>query len=344
MAGITLISVVFIVYLALRLCDVERRRGFFRVFFPPNPSQVVPWGIGAIVPALILFLSMTVLFQVLILRIMPDPFPFLHDENERIAEQLEPATSTVETPEPENDSGRGIITPFSDEELPEQHPLTILMQKGGRYPIVIVVCFLVAVVVAPLTEELLFRVIMQGGIESTFRRRSGDTTRPCRLPIFLTAVFFAAIHIRTQPRADIDVRYIDALFKAMIANILGSLVTLAVIVFLFRGVYRARWSDFGLRDFRLAGRDVLGILLLLPVVFVPVYVVNGAVTLLAKTDWAVRSGISAAMLDPIPLFLFALILGSLYYRTRRLLPVFCLHAFFNLYSFLVLLSMAFSGR
>jgi membrane protease YdiL (CAAX protease family) len=40
--------------------------------------------------------------------------------------------------------------------------------------------------------------------------------------------------------------------------------------------------------------------------------------------------------DPVPLFFFALVLGTIYYRTHRILPTIVTHAAFNATTLLVL--------
>ncbi|MCL2624054.1 MAG: CPBP family intramembrane metalloprotease, partial [Planctomycetaceae bacterium] len=254
-------------------------------------------------------------------------------------------------PESCNDANAGIIKPISDEELPEQHPLTILMHKSGRNPMVLLVCFLTAVIVAPLAEEFLFRIVIQGGIEATLRREFGQRLLAQWLPVAVTALFFAAIHFRTEQK--IDPTSIDRMFQAMIAAMIGNLVAAAAIIVIFRSYYRIRWSDIGLWDFRRNRRnpgkcirqhcrDALGAFLLMPAILIPVGIVNVTVQTLAKTQWAADLGISAGMVDPVPLFFLAMILGMLYHRTRRFAPVFFLHAFFNLFGFLVVMYMTFA--
>jgi membrane protease YdiL (CAAX protease family) len=308
---LTVVAVCFIAYLVRELSDTTGELRLFRALFPPRRQRTVPWGVAAIPLVLAIYVLMSVLAQVLVLGIVPDTFDFPQEESA--------VTSLV-----------------ADDELPEQHALTILMQKSGRNPIVILVCFLAAVVVAPLTEEFLFRVVFQGGIESTLRRGLGHNTNMSRrLPILFTALFFAAIHFRFQNETNVD-----HLFKLLIANMIGTLATMVVVIVIFQQFYRIRWSDIGLWDFRRIGRDALGAFLLQLTILIPIVIVISAVQTLAKTDWATSLGISGSMVDPIPLFLFALILGTLYSRTRRFASVFFLHAFFNLYSFLILLYLA----
>ena len=308
-----LIAVCLIAFLVMQLSNTNGELRLFRVLFPPRRQRTVPWGISAIPLVLAIFLLTSVQSYWFVSWTVPDTFDFAQDEN------------TV-TQEP-NDHA------VPNEDLRDQHPLTILMQKSGRDPIVILVCFLAAVIVAPLTEEFLFRVVIQGGIEASLRRGLGrDSAMTRRAPIVLTALFFAGIHFRPQTEPNIDY-----LFKAITANMIGMLTTVAVTLVLFRCLFRIRWSDIGLRDFRRIGRDALGALLLQLAIVIPIGIVSFAVQTLAKSDGATRLGLSVSMVDPIPLFLFALVIGTLYDRTRRLASVFFLHAFFNLYSFLILL-------
>jgi membrane protease YdiL (CAAX protease family) len=286
-------------------------------------------------PVLVIFVLLMSLSHGLVKQIFPEPIDFLRNDNAMVENVI------VEN-ENDNDTDTGIVEPFTEEKLPEQHPLVILMQKSGRNTLVILVCFLMAVIVAPLAEEFLFRVVIQGGIESTLRREFGRSVWAVRLPILITAVFFAAIHYRPPPtEPEINQQHIDQLFQAIIANMIGYLVTTAVVIAAFRGFFRIRWSDIGLRDARRIGRDALGAFLLLLAIIIPVGIVKNTVDMFMKTPWAVKHGLSSSMGDPIPLLLFALVIGTLYYRTRRLASVFFLHAFFNLYSFLLLMYLTF---
>ncbi len=337
---LSFLAAMAVVYLVRQLGETGKEAVFFRVLFPPRRARIVPWGVSAIVPVLVIYLLMTFLSQLLVIRVLlPGPVPFLHSKN--IATEVLPLEiadgPSEETPDK---PGAGVIKPIPRDELPEQHPLTVLMQVGGHAPLVLLVCFLTAVVVAPLMEEILFRVVIQGGIEASLRRTWGRSAWAMRLPVLITALFFAMIHFRTRSESEPN---IDLLFKAMTANLLGSLATLSVVGAFLRVFYRARPVDFGLRDFRRIGRDALGSFLLLLALLIPVYIVNVSVTTFAKSQWAAAIGLTSAMIDPIPLFLFALVIGTLYYRTRRIASVFFLHAFFNLYSFLILLYLAFSA-
>ena len=331
--SLSMIAALCVAYLVAQLGNARGGSRFFRVLFPPRRPRIVPWGISAIVPVLVIFLLTLSLSQWFVKQVFPGPLDFLRQEDKTLAVPTDPET----------------VESLTREELAEQHPLTILMQKSGRNPLVILVCFLTAVIVAPLSEELVFRVVMQCGIASTLRREFGPTAW-VRLPVLLTALFFAAIHFRLPSQPEIDQQYIDKLFKDMMGTMVGSLIAVAIVIVILRSFYRIRRSDIGLWEgaallrpatVRRIGRDALGALLLFLMMIIPITIVKFAVGMFAKSDWAAAHGLSGSMVDPVPLFLFALVIGTLYDRTRRLASVFFLHAFFNLYSFLILMYLTF---
>jgi len=335
---LSMIAVLCVAYIVAQLGNTRGGLRFFHVLCPPRRPRITPWGISVIAPVLLIFLLMPTLPYWIITQVFPGPLDFLQHD-----------TAAIENVPTDDEIDIEIFKPLTQEELAEQHPLTILIQKSGRNPLVILVCFLTAVIVAPLSEELVFRVVMQCGIESTLRRELGHTAWG-RLPVLVTAMFFASIHFRLPTQPEIDQQYIDQLFKMMTATMIGNLITVAVVIVIFRSFYRIRWSDVGLWEgaallrpatVRRIGRDALGALFLFLMIIIPVRIVNVAVGTFAKSDWAAARGISASMVDPIPLFLFALVIGTLYYRTRRFASVFFLHAFFNLFGFLFLMYLTF---
>lgn len=314
--GFSVIAALFIAWLVMQLQATGGDQSVFRVLFPPRRQRTVPWGVNVIPLVLVLYLLMPFLVYPLVQELQVSNFRFQEEVSN--------------------------TNPEAEKDLAEQHSLTILMQKSGHNPVVILVCFLVAVIVAPLAEEFVFRVVIQGGIEATLRREFGRSALTKRLPILITALFFAAVHFR--PKQEIDRASIDQTFQIMTATMIGNLATVAVSIVIFRNFFRIRWSDIGLWDFRQIGRDALGALLLQLAILIPIGIVIITVQTLAKTQWATDHGISSNMVDPIPLFLFALVLGTLYYRTRRFASVFFLHAFFNLCSFLALLYVTFGTK
>ncbi len=81
-----------------------------------------------------------------------------------------------------------------------QHPLVQAMLRDPS-PGILGLAALSVIVVAPLCEEFLFRVVLQGYLEKRLGVPAGETAPTCltwkhSLPIVISAAFFAAIHLR----------------------------------------------------------------------------------------------------------------------------------------------------
>jgi membrane protease YdiL (CAAX protease family) len=77
---------------------------------------------------------------------------------------------------------------------PLEHPLAKLISAQNS-PALLALAALSAVVVAPLSEELLFRVILQGWLERVLRRRSRAWRGAQRvLPILISSALFSVMH------------------------------------------------------------------------------------------------------------------------------------------------------
>ena len=203
-----------------------------------------------------------------------------------------------------------------------EHPLERVLQQSPSVSAV-VMCVLLAVVIAPITEEFLFRLVLQGWLESVerrLRRRVGWLRRLTAgaVPVGLTSLAFAVLHIRgaTQPE--------DVATTALLLSIQAAACTLIVAgaACWLKFAVGATAADFGLVPSKLAFDVRLG-LLAFPAIIVPVYAVNAM--LLAAQKLLPGD----VVVDPIPLLLLAVVLGTLYYRTHRILPGVVLHMAFN---------------
>jgi membrane protease YdiL (CAAX protease family) len=77
---------------------------------------------------------------------------------------------------------------------PLEHPLAKLVSEQNG-PALVALAALSAIVVAPLSEELLFRVILQGWLERALRRRSRTWKAAHRvLPILISSALFSVMH------------------------------------------------------------------------------------------------------------------------------------------------------
>jgi len=202
---------------------------------------------------------------------------------------------------------------------PPDHQITQLLRTNAG-PGTWLLCGLSAVLVAPLLEEFLFRVLLQGWLEkkeSTLRENLGLLRRwpPGTVPVLLSSLPFALLHWRSGSRS----LHSHELLALLTINTATNLATLIAAVFLLRGLGSATWRDLGL-DVRRVGLDLaVGVL--------------GCVAILGPA-YAIQFGLQLFLpgriaTDPIPLFLLALALGYIYYRTHRLLPILVLHAIFN---------------
>jgi membrane protease YdiL (CAAX protease family) len=190
---------------------------------------------------------------------------------------------------------------------------------GSHDPWAILVCAVTVVVLAPLTEELLFRLLLLGWLEAVERRvrRQLRTLRQITAgaaPIVTASLLFAVLHFRRAEPADFR-----TIMLALIVQAAVNLATIGAMVAWLKLGVGATMADFGI-DLRKWKSDVklglLGFLAVTP----PVYVVLAALQHIVPKD---------IVADPVPIFLLALVLGTLYYRTHRIVASIVLHTAFN---------------
>ena len=200
-----------------------------------------------------------------------------------------------------------------------EHPLTQLVKQGQGLTIVWFVVFFGAVIAAPLGEEFFFRLVLQGWLE----KHESPPFRWKILPhgavsVVFVSLLFAVLHGggRTEHSAD---TLLLLVLGCAIAN-----VCFTVLGVVFLRLRNATWSDLGLRFHRLPSD--FGWAALFFVLFVPPIIC---------IHLAAQSLFPGTVTDPIPLFFFAVVLGFLFYRTRRLAGCVLLHAMLNGYSLMV---------
>lgn len=201
------------------------------------------------------------------------------------------------------------------------HPLVVLIHKEPGSQTVLL-AFLAAVVIAPLVEEFLFRLVLQGWLERVEMRLPGPLAirRWARgaLPILISAALFASMHYRpaVEGGGAGDVR---AIHHTVLRTVLASLITLAASLGILWIGPRARLVDLGIRRDRLWADIRLG-LLAFATLAAPIY------TLQALFTWLLPESIVA---DPFTMVFFATALGLLYFRTHRIVPSITLHTALN---------------
>ena len=181
---------------------------------------------------------------------------------------------------------------------PKGHPLLKMLEKEAD-PTLFLAAFFVAVVVAPICEELTFRLLLQGWLEKWEDARLGwrGESRPT------PSISDDAVSIEAGQSRNDETRMTNDEYTV------------------------SDHSSFDIRhsSFSDAQPPRLG-LLGLPYGWLPILV---SALLFA----AVHVGYGP---DPVPLFLLALILGYCYQRTHRIVPSIVTHALFNALSLFAL--------
>jgi membrane protease YdiL (CAAX protease family) len=219
-------------------------------------------------------------------------------------------------------SGPSTIRPsvgYNPERSNAAHPLARLVAEGN--PWVLLLCFVSAVIAAPLFEEFLFRVLLQGWLEALERRWRRQMPTLRRLvprafgPIMLASLLFAAMHFRV---AGPPINTHSTVFL-LAGSATVSLLTMIFAICLVRWRVRATAADLGWAPRKLL-RDIGLGLGGLAAVIAPVYAMQ-----ITLGSWLP----DYLAPDPIPLFFLALVLGTLYFRTHRMAPSMAVHAALN---------------
>ncbi len=199
-----------------------------------------------------------------------------------------------------------------------RHPLSRLLADGDG-PWVFFLGVSVAIIVAPLAEEFLYRIVLQGWIEAveTRCRRQWRWLRCLSrgsIAVTTSSLLFAGMHIRIAAPA----RRVEVLVQQFAAVGVGELLALAICIWLLRQ-RGATMADLGIVPKEALGDIGRGLFTLVAVAPIVIFV---QVLLLAVLPEHIVP-------DPIPLVILALALGFLCYRTRRVAPAIVLHMAFN---------------
>jgi membrane protease YdiL (CAAX protease family) len=211
-----------------------------------------------------------------------------------------------------------------------QHGVIVVLAADPSLP-TLALCFLSAVVVAPVAEEFFFRLLVQGWLEKwerRFRRRVPALRwlMPGLLSILISSALFAQGHYRTAAKPDAVQS-----FHAMVVTSVAFLLTLVfgmVLLGVFSGTTR---RDFGIVPAKFWADVRTGLVAALAVL-APIYLLQDFSQRLVQylVERSVLPEQVAA--DPVPIFFFAAALGFLYWRTHRIVPGITLHVALNLSS------------
>ena len=200
-----------------------------------------------------------------------------------------------------------------------EHDLLLVLREERNLG-TLLLCLAAAVIVAPIAEEVFFRLLLQGWLEKLERqgRRAARLPRGVfrgALPVLGSSVAFALLHFRaaeSPPSA-------HAIFHRLACIMLAEFTTIAFALAWVRVRAGATAVDLGFRRGKLPGDIGLGLL-------AGVAVVPWLYILQFSLAYVLPKSISP---DPFTLFPFAIMLGLLYYRTHRIVPSIVLHAVLN---------------
>ncbi|GHT46900.1 hypothetical protein FACS189454_08750 [Planctomycetales bacterium] len=195
-----------------------------------------------------------------------------------------------------------------------EHPLAQLIEKNKSSVLFIVVGLLSGVILAPLTEEFLFRLVLQDYLERKF----------ARLPnagLVGAAFVFALLH--GAKRGDLDE---NILFFSLLGAGLANLITILAGIYY---LYAVRKIPIGQYFFQNNwNRRKTGMFAGIFLITIPTVMGLNAVLQLLYPN---------AVVDPVPLFFFAVVLGWVFQQTRQLVVCVAMHAALNAISFALIL-------
>ena len=309
-----------VVLSVILLCEFSFKKGWFsRRLFPCEKRKPVSW----FFPDVCVIFFLHIFLCVLCAKITQD---YLLPGTDRDAEQIVSLQfASLHLPDELSDSGH--------DDLRKEHPLTILMIQGKKKPSILLVCFLMAVVAAPLCEEFLFRVVLQGylqSLEESLRRNGLFFFKGIPrgfVSVFIVALIFSLIHWRDP--ASKTMLDPNILFYQMVAQMTANLATVLLGIVYLVVLRNGSLSELGIVSTNMKS-DLRGAAIVYAMIIIPMLMIQNSLNNLAPEMVA----------DPITLMVLAMMLGILFFRTNRFLPVLSLHMIFNAVSFTLLMLFA----
>jgi membrane protease YdiL (CAAX protease family) len=197
----------------------------------------------------------------------------------------------------------------------------LLVALGRRHqPGTLLLCGFAALLAAPLSEEFVFRLLLQGWLEAAegrWRKRVRLLRRlaPGLLPVLLASVLFSAGHFRqaTLPGN------VDALLALFVLDGVARLLAVAFAVGYLRFRTGATAADLGFIPGKLRRDLALGLAAIVFYFPLLISIQKAAGSILPQSVAA----------DPVTLFFFAAVMGIVYFRTHRIAPSIVMHVAFN---------------
>ena len=339
----------------------------------PQLKRTQSLSLGLAFAVLVLFLVVAPILSEGVVFLAADSFPKFEEEaavDNREKIQTTSPSDDSETFAVSSETSQEDDSIFNPDQVAKQHPLARLLIRSRATPyfgIVVVLFFLTVVGLAPLAEEFVFRAVLQGttqqilGVDtpipdpsapvvsissaelspdetSQFHELDKTARRDLRVRVFiailLPALLFAILHagVPDDPKNPTP---LAELFRSLVCDGLANLATFVVGLAILVGCAGIKFSDLGLpsaASLRETGRFLkswsVGVLLLL----------LGAPIILGINVIAERL-FPDVIVAPIPIFVFALYLGFVYYRSRKFATILGMHMALNLVSFIQLMAL-----
>ena len=207
----------------------------------------------------------------------------------------------------------------SQQEKTSLHPLLVALGRRHQ-PGTLLLCGFIAVLVAPLSEEFFFRLLLQGwleGLERRWRKRLRLLRRvlPGLLPVLLVSLLFASGHFRKEEPLP---QHVDTVLALTVLDGVARLLAVAFAVAYLRSYRGATAADLGWVPAKLPRDLALGLA-----------AITCCLPLLLSVQTAGGIFLKRVAADPFTLFFFAIVAGVLYIRTHRIVPSIAMHVAFN---------------
>ena len=324
-------------YLFASVASWKFTRQIFQKDFSASERGKAPWD-------LLIAFAFLIVFAIISPSVCARITPFVQDK-------IPVLNITTNESQNERDLATNVDSPTVDEtnkkrDLSTQHPVArmLIRSVGTRsFPIVLAVFVFTVVVVAPITEELIVRVVIQSACEKAFfdKRpleqdndvRSSKSFLRIAAVVLPSAILFALMHFSRpeDPAAPIPV---DELFSTTIATAASNvLTTILVLTFLVK-ICGAKRGDLGFN--RSSDGNSIAAIDFLKDFFRGTFLFVYFAPCVYALHIAAQTILTNVVVDPLPIFLFALFSGVVYYRTHSYPAVVGIHVGLNFTSFLCL--------
>jgi membrane protease YdiL (CAAX protease family) len=199
--------------------------------------------------------------------------------------------------------------------------------SNDKRPLTILIAFICVVISAPLIEEFLYRGVLTGWLTESAKIylpqlgfENKTSIASTIVALVFPALYFAWLHAGEHKFED------DALLPMIIAMSLANFIMLFVGIFYLTKVRNFTPDQIGLQMDKMRF-DILVAIAISILAIPPLFALTNYCKLMFPDN----------VIDPIPIFFLAILLGSIFIITRRILPCIIIHALLNTVSFMVII-------